>query len=119
MNAIFGLLMTVFFTHGAWFGVVQKRGCCCFVLCCCLGKPNLLAVAILAVIFGILAIVAVVQALGAAQGALIFAVLIAAFFALVHGATLLYVGLEAFMIWRLSTSESPATQDSIVANKPK
>merc|ERR1712151_1001896 len=36
-----------------------------------------------------------------------------------HGATLLYVGLEAFMIWRLSTSESPATQDSIVANKPK
>lgn len=120
MNAIFGLLMTVFFTYLTWFGVMKKGGCCCFILCCCLGKPNLLAVAILCVIYGILAILAVVQGLGSAQGALILvAVLVAAFFALLHGVALLYVGFEAFMIWRLSTSESPATQDSIAANKSK
>lgn len=120
MNAIFGLLMTVFFTYLTWFGVMKKGGCCCFILCCCLGKPNLLAVAILCVIYGVLAILAVVQGLGSAQGALILvAVLVAAFFALLHGVALLYVGFEAFMIWRLSTSESPATQDSIAANKSK
>merc|ERR1712014_427675 len=98
VNAIVGLLMTCFFTHLAWFGVVKKHGCCCLALCCCLGQPNLLVVAILA--------------LGSVQGAIIVAVLIGAFCALVHGVALLYVGLEAFMVWRLSSSESPATKDS-------
>merc|ERR1712014_210849 len=68
VNAIVGLLMTCFFTHLAWFGVMKKNGCCCLALCCFLGKPNLLVVAILAVVFGILSIVAVAQALGAVKG---------------------------------------------------
>jgi magnesium-transporting ATPase (P-type) len=112
VNAIVGLLMTCFFTHLAWFGVVKKHGCCCLALCCCLGQPNLLVVAILHAIFAILAIVAAVQALGSVKGAIIVAVLIGAFCALVHGIALLYVGLEAFMVWRLSSSESPAAKDS-------
>merc|ERR1719247_1196570 len=91
---------------------MKKHGCCCLALCCFLGKPNLLVVAILAVVFGILAIVAAAQALGAVQGAIIVAVLIGAFCALVHGIALLYVGFEAFMVWRLSSSESPAAKDS-------
>jgi len=112
VNAIVGLLMTCFFTHLAWFGVVNKHGCCCLALCCCLGKPNLLVVAILCVVFGILSIVAVLQALGSVQGAIIVAVLVGAFFAVVHGVALLYMGFEAFMVWRLSISESPAAKDS-------
>merc|ERR1712182_68104 len=111
-NAIVGLLMTCFFTHLAWFGVVKKHGCCCLAVCCCLGQPNLLVVAILHAIFAILAIVTAVQALGAVKGAIIVAVLIGAFCALVHGIALLYVGFEAFMVWRLSSSESPAAKDS-------
>merc|ERR1712093_314949 len=112
LNAIIGLLMTVFFTHLAWYGVVKKHGCCCFFLCCCLGKPNLLVVAIICGLFGILAILAVVQSLGSVQGALIVVVLVGAFFALVHGITLLYVGFEALMIWKLSTSDSTPAKDS-------
>jgi len=89
VNALVGILLTLFFTHLAWFGVVNKHGCCCFVLCCCLGKPNLLVTAIICVLFGILAIIAVLQALGSAHGALIIVVLIGALFALMHGVTLL------------------------------
>jgi len=111
VNAIVGLLLTCFFTHLAWYGVVKQSGCCCFALCCCLGKPNLLVVAILCVVWGILAIVAVAQLLGLVHGAIIVPVLIGAFFALVHGVALLYMGFEAFMVWRLSISESPAAKD--------
>jgi hypothetical protein len=112
VNAIVGLLMTCFFTHLSWFGVMKKHGCCCLALCCFLGKPNLLVVAILSVVFGILAIVAAAQALSSVQGALIVAILIGAFCALLHGIALLYVGFEAFMVWRLSASESPAAKGS-------
>jgi len=112
LNAIIGLLLTAFFTHLAWYGVVKKHGCCCLLLCCCLGEPNLLVVAIICGLFGILAIITVVQSLGSVQGALIVVVLVGAFFALVHGVTLLYVGFEAFMIWKLSTSDSTSAKDS-------
>jgi len=112
VNAIIGFLMTAFFTHLAWYGVVKKHGCCCLILCCCVGKPNLLVVAIICCLFGILAIVAVIRSLGSVQGALIIVVLVGAFFALVHGVTLLYVGFEALMIWKHSTSDSSSTTDS-------
>merc|ERR1712125_79385 len=105
VNLIVGICLTVFFTHLSWFGVAQKHGCCCFILCCCLGKPNLLVTAILTGLFGILGIISAVQAIGLAQGALIVVVLIVAFCALTHGIALLYVGFEAFMIWRLSAPE--------------
>merc|ERR1711934_458503 len=108
VNVIVGIIWSVFLTHLAWFGVVQKHGCCCFVLCCCLGQPNLLVTAILHVVFGVLAIVSVIQALGSVQGALIAVVLIGAVFAFVHAVALIYVGFEAFMIWRLSSPKGEA-----------
>merc|ERR1719352_422895 len=104
VNAIVGLFLVAFFTHLAWFGVINKHGCCCFIVVCCLGKPNLLAVAFLSALFGILGLITVFQAIGSAQGALIVVVLIGALFALIHGVSLLYVGFEAAMIWKLSTS---------------
>merc|ERR1711934_1333639 len=98
------------FTHLAWFGVINKHGCCCFIVECCLGKPNILAVALLSALFGILGLISVFQAIGSAQGALIVVMLIGALFALIHAVALLYLGFEAAMIWKLSTSTS--TPDS-------
>merc|ERR1719364_463952 len=111
VNALVGIILSVFLAHLAWFGVVQKHGCCCFVLCCCLGQPNLLVTAILSVLFGILTIISVIQPLGSVQGALIVVVLIGAVFAVIHAVTLIYVGFEAFMIWRLYSSNG-ATSSS-------
>merc|ERR1711988_1830286 len=104
-----GIMLSAFLTHLAWFGVMQKHGCCCFVVCCCLGQPNLLVTAILSALFGILAIISVIQALGSVQGALVVVVLIGAVFAVVHAVALLYVGFEAFMIWRLCSSNGAAS----------
>merc|ERR1712232_187691 len=119
VNLIVGICLTVFFTHLSWFGVAQKHGCCCFVLCCCLGKPNLLVTAILTGLFGILGIISAVQAIGLAQGALIVVVLIVAFCALTHGIALLYVGFEAFMIWKLcDPSDASVTSKTEASSKP-
>jgi hypothetical protein len=114
INALVGMILSAFLAHLAWFGVMQKHGCCCFVLCCCLGQPNLLVTAILCVVFGILAIISVIQALGSVQGALIVVVLIGAVFAVIHGVALIYVGLEAFMIWRLCSSNGAASSGKTV-----
>merc|ERR1712226_1618198 len=112
LNALVGIILSVFLAHLAWFGVVQKHGCCCFVLCCCLGQPNLLVTAILTVVFGILAVISVIQALSAVQGALVVVVLIGAVFAAIHGTSLLYVGFEALAIWRLCSSGGAATSET-------
>jgi len=107
LNAIVGLGLLLFFTHLAWFGVMKKDGCCsCLFVFCCEGKPNILAVAIISALFGILAIISGIQALGVAKGAIIVAALIGAFFAFVHGVALIYLGFEAFMVWKLSASDS-------------
>merc|ERR1712178_673123 len=92
MNVLVAIILSAFLTHLAWFGVVQKHGCCCFVLCCCLGQPNLLVTSILSVVFGILAIISVIKALGSVQGALVVLVLIGAVFAVTHAVSLIYVG---------------------------
>jgi len=115
VNALVAVLLSAFLAHLAWFGVVQKHGCCCFVLCCCLGQPNLLVTAILSVVFGILALISVIQALGSVQGALIVVVLIGAVFAVIHAVTLIYVGFEAFMIWRLCSSTGAASSGNSTA----
>merc|ERR1719440_1155311 len=112
VNALAGVILSFFLAHLAWFGVVQKHGCCCFILCCCLGQPNLLVTAILCVVFGILAIISVVQALGSVQGALVVVVLIGAVFAVIHAVSLIYVGFEAFMIWRLCSSNGAASSSN-------
>merc|ERR1711869_89710 len=100
INAAVGLMLTVFFTYLAWFGVINKHGCCCFIVVCCLGKPNLLAVAILCALFGILGLITVFHSIGAVQGALIVVVLVGGLFALMHSVALLYVAFEATMIWK-------------------
>merc|ERR1712139_288671 len=115
LNAIVGLALNLFFTHLAWFGVMNKQGCCCLVLCCCVGKPNLLVVAILSVLFGILGLISAFSALGSVQGALIIVVLVWAIFALLHGIALIYLGFESFIIWKISTS-TPA-QGSVEPKK--
>merc|ERR1712216_921663 len=115
VNLLMGMILSVFLAHLAWFGVVQKHGCCCLVLCCCLGQPNLLVTAILCVLFGALAIISVIQALGSVQGALIVVVLIGAVFAVMHGVALIYVGFEAFMMWRMCSSNGAASPGKTVA----
>merc|ERR1712185_520941 len=115
VNALVGMLLSTFLAHIEWFGVTQKHGCCCFVLCCCLGQPNLLVTAVLCVVFGILAIISVVQALGSVQGALVVVVLIGAVFAVIHAVALVYVGFEAFMIWRLCSSNGAASSGNTAA----
>jgi len=112
VDTLVGMILSVFLAHLAWFGVVQKHGCCCFVLCCCLGQANLLVTAIICVFFGILAVISVIQALSSVQGALIVVVLIGAVFAVIHAVALIYVGFEAFMMWRLSSSNGGATASS-------
>jgi hypothetical protein len=109
VNALVAIILPAFLAHLAWFGVVQKHGCCCFVLCCCLGEPNLLVTAILSVVFGILAVISVIQALSSVQGGLVIVVLLGAVFAMIHAGTLIYVGFEAFMIWRLCYSNGDAS----------
>jgi len=115
VNLLMGMIMSVFLAHLAWFAVVVQKHGCCLVLCCCLGQPNLLVTAILSVLFGILAIISVIQALGSVQGALIAVVLIGAVFAVMHAVALVYVGFEAFMIWRLYSSNGAASSGKTVA----
>jgi len=103
VNAMFAFFLTVFMTHLAWFDVMKKQGCCCFILCCCVGKPNLLATAILAVVFGVLSLLQGFQAL--ASGFVL--PMLAAISALAHGVVLLYLGFEAFMVWKLSVLTMP------------
>jgi hypothetical protein len=114
LNAIVGLVLLFFFTYLAWFSVISKDGCCCCIVFCCEGKPNLLVVAILSVLFGIGAILNGIQAIGLAKGAMIIAVIIVAFFALIHGVALLYLGFEAGMVWKLSIA-GPDSQPSAPA----
>merc|ERR1712138_169537 len=115
INMLVGMILSVFLAHLAWFGVVQKHGCCCLVLCCCLGQPNLLVTAILCVLFGVLSLISVIQTLGSVQGALISVVLISAVFATIHAVALIYVGFEAFMMWRMCSSNSTASSGKTVA----
>merc|ERR1712232_238023 len=115
VNALVGMMLSVFLAHLAWFGVVQKHGCCCFILCCCLGQPNLLVTAIVSVVFGILGIISAIQALSFVQGALVVVVLIGAVFAVIHAGSLIYVGFEAFMIWRLWGSNGGASAGKATA----
>merc|ERR1711971_1088873 len=69
-------------------------------MCCCEGFPNLLVVSVLSVIFGILALITALQAVF--SGFLL--AIVGAIFAIAHALSMFYLGFEAFMIWRHSTS---------------
>merc|ERR1739848_359968 len=115
VNAIFRLALSAFFAHLVWFGVVNKHGCCCFLMCCCEGFPNLLVVSVLSVIFGILALITALQAVF--SGFLL--AILGAVFAIAHGLSMFYLGFEAFMVWRHSTSGDAPTVDTSVVGQAK
>jgi hypothetical protein len=115
VNAIFRLALSVFFAHLVWFGVVNKHGCCCFLMCCCEGFPNLLVVSVLSVIFGISALITALQAVF--SGFLL--AILGAVFATAHGLSMFYLGFEAFMVWRHSTSGDATTADMSVVGQAK
>merc|ERR1712138_292057 len=71
--------------------------------------------AVLCVLFGVLSLISVIQALGSVQGALIVVVLIGAVFAVMHAVALIYVGFEAFMMWRMCSSNGAASSGKTVA----
>merc|ERR1712046_504543 len=48
-------------------------------------------------------------------GALVAVVLIGAVFALIHAVSCLYLGFEAFMVWRLCSSKGAASSDKTMA----
>merc|ERR1712046_169867 len=110
VNAIFRIVTTLFLAHLVWFGVVKKHGCCCVLACCCEGTPNLLATAIVLAIFGVVGVIQVLQSLGSGYALL----LVPAFFVFAQAGTQLYLGLEAFMIWR-NVASCPAESANVGA----
>jgi hypothetical protein len=105
------MIQLVVCTWIMWFGVTQKKGCCCAITCCCLGKPNLLAVSIAS---GIIAFSTFVWCLeGIASG---FALAIIGSLALlVLCAAQVLVTIEAFLIWRHSLSTSARDEETPAA----
>jgi len=131
IKAVIGMMSQVCFTYLAWFGVINKRGCCCYLVCCSLGKPNLLAISILFLFCGVCNVICVIQDfsysafvdlsvpdLGAGSELAEFfsaspifhlITLVVAFLLFIDGIALLYGSFEAFMIWRLSSPKVPLT----------
>lgn len=93
-----------------WFGVVAKKGCCCGVACCCLGKPNILAVAILEGLLALFTAINIIQALGHGHVLLILAGLVAA----VHLMSQVYLTFEASMVWWNSLDIAASTKQDTV-----
>jgi len=93
-----------------WFGVVAKKGCCCGVLCCCLGKPNILAVAIVEGLLALFTAINIMQALGHGHVLLILAALVAA----VHLVSQVYLALEASLVWWKSLDTTVGTKQDTV-----
>merc|ERR1712176_383087 len=90
-----------------WFGVVTKHGCCCGVACCCLGKPNILAVAIVEGIIACSTALTIMQALGHGHILLILAALVAS----VHLVSQVYLTIEAGFVWWKSLDTVAATKE--------
>merc|ERR1739845_258778 len=70
-------------------------GCCCGVACCCLGKPNILAVAVVEGLLALFTAITIIQALGHGHVLLILAALVA----VVHFTSQVYLTFEASMVW--------------------
>jgi hypothetical protein len=93
-----------------WFGVVAKKGCCCGVACCCLGKPNILAVAIVEGLLALFTGMNILQALGHGHVLLI----VAASIAVVHLVSQVYLTFEASMVWWNSLDMAATTKQDTV-----
>jgi hypothetical protein len=110
LNALMTFAMAFFATWIMWFGVIAKHGCCCAIACCCLGKPNILVVAVVEGLFALSSLISVLQALGNGHVLLILAALVAC----VHMVTQIYVTVEAFMVW-LKSSANPVSDGQAAA----
>jgi len=93
-----------------WFGVVAKKGCCCGVACCCLGKPNILAVAVVEGLLALFTAITIIQALGHGHVLLILAALVA----VVHFTSQVYLTFEASMVWWSSLDTAITTTQGTV-----
>jgi hypothetical protein len=113
-NTLLRLLMSVLATWIVWFGVSIKRGCCCAIFCCCIGKPNILVVAIVEGIFALVTLIFIIQALGFGHVLLILSALVA----LVHLVTQVYLTIEAFMVWLRNRSDSTAGTHVVKVGPP-
>jgi hypothetical protein len=107
MNALLGLTVAFLVTWVMWFGVIAKHGCCCAIACCCLGKPNILAVAIAAGILAFLNVLAVLDALSHGHILLIVVALVAVVLLVAQ----VYLTIEAFMVWLKGRSTEPEAKD--------
>merc|ERR1712151_702081 len=104
IDALLRFTMAFLATWIIWFGVMVKHGCCCAIACCCLGKPNLLVVAIVEGIFALLTAIALIQALNHGHILLILAAVIV----FTHFVAQVYLAAEPFVIW-LKNREAPTT----------
>lgn len=104
INALVAFAIAFLATWIIWFGVIAKHGCCCAIACCCLGKPNILVVAIIECIFALLTALRFIEALNHGHALLI----LAAVLVFTHFVTQAYLAAEAFMVW-LKGREAGAT----------
>merc|ERR1712007_197112 len=104
LDALVRMGLAFFAAWLMWFGVVAKKGCCCGIACCCLGKPNILAVAIVEGLLALFTAISIIQALGHGHVLLILAALVT----MVHLMSQVYLTFEASMVWWHSL-ETPVT----------
>lgn len=111
MNAVLRFSIAFLATWIIWFGVIAKHGCCCMIGCCFLGKPNILAVAIVEGFFALFTAMTVIEALNHGHVLLILAgAIVCTLFV-----TQVYLTAEAFVVW-LKSREAPTTssQETVV-----
>jgi hypothetical protein len=113
MNAVLRFAMAFLATWIVWFGVIAKHGCCCLIVCCFLGKPNILVVAIVEGIFALSTALTVLQALDHGHILLIFAAAILG----THFVTQIYLTAEAFMVW-FKSRDASTTSDKETVGPP-
>merc|ERR1719426_437555 len=110
MDACVRMIMAFLATWFMWFGVVLKKGCCYALVCCCIGKPSILAVAIVEGIIALFTALAIIQALGHGHILLILAAVVQA----VHLVSQVYLTVEASMVWCKSLGVATTPKEATV-----
>merc|ERR1719213_1299405 len=110
MDACVRLVIAFLATWFMWFGVVLKKGRCCALVCCCLGKPNILAVAIVEGIIALFTALAIMQALGHGHILLVLAAVVQT----VHLVSQVYLTVAASMVWWKSRDAATTSKEATV-----
>lgn len=115
VNALLRCTVLFFVTWILWFGVIAKHGCCCAVFFCCLGKPILLVISIVEVLFALSTVMAIIQAFDHGHSLLI----IAALASCMHLVTQVYLTVEIFVIWAKTAKDvSSGVVDGAAGSAP-